>query len=273
MTTATLSAINVYPVKSCAGIALTQAELRDTGLAHDREWMIVDDNGRFISQREVSRLALIKPQLFNGTLRLDAPGMPCLEVVPAQRTATDVTVWQDQCAAWDEGGEAAEWLSQYLARSVRLVRFDTNKMRLSNRAWTGDVEAATYFADGFAVLVISEASLADLNGRLSVPLPMNRFRPNLVLTGIAAYDEDRVHELRADTLRLRVVKPCTRCKITTIDQTTGEVTGEEPLQTLKTFRFSRELRGVLFGQNVIVVAGAGQVVHVGQPFEVSWKAS
>ena len=112
MPTATLSAINVYPVKSCAGIALTQAELRDTGLAHDREWMIVDDNGRFISQREVSRLALIKPQLFNGTLRLDAPGMPCLEVVPAQRTATDVTVWQDQCAAWDEGGEAAEWLSQ-----------------------------------------------------------------------------------------------------------------------------------------------------------------
>jgi uncharacterized protein YcbX len=272
MATAAISALNIYPVKSCAGITLSQAELTPTGLAHDRQWMIVDDNGRFVSQREIARLALIKPQLMNGGVRLDAPGMPSLIVSNARGSGVDVTVWQDRCAALDEGAEAANWLSQFLAKNVRLVRFDDRKPRLSNREWTGDVEAITRFADGFSVLVIAEASLADLNERLPAPIPMNRFRPNVVLSGLAAYDEDRVHELASQSFRLRIVKPCTRCKITTIDQASGEVTGEEPLQTLKTFRFSRELRGVLFGQNAIVIAGAGGVLNVGQTLEVSWKS-
>jgi uncharacterized protein YcbX len=273
MTSATLSAINIYPVKSCAGIALSQAEVLQTGLAHDRDWMIVDANGRFISQREVSRLALVKPRLMANALLFDAPGMPPLSVVSAYGSNVEVTVWQDRCAAWDEGNEAADWLSQYLAKPVRLVRFDDSQQRLSNQAWTGAMQAPTHFSDGFAVLVISEASLADLNARLAAPIPMNRFRPNLVLTGLAAYDEDRAHELWSDAVRLRVVKPCTRCTITTVDQLTGEVTGVEPLHTLKTFRFSRELRGVMFGQNAIVIAGAGHTLQVGQTFDLSWKDS
>ena len=184
-----------------------------------------------------------------------------------------VTIWHDRCAALDCGVEAAAWLTEFLERSVRLVQFDRVGQRMSNPQWTGDIQAPTQFADAFPVLAIAEASLDDLNSRLAKPLPMNRFRPNVVLGGLQPYDEDRIHELVNGAVRLRAVKLCTRCKITTTDQARGTVDGEEPLLTLKTYRWSSELRGVTFGQNMIVTAGVGEQLHVGQQLEIEWRAS
>jgi hypothetical protein len=177
-----------------------------------------------------------------------------------------VTVWGDRCEAFDQGEDAAGWIGALLGREARLVRFDPAARRRSDPDWTGAVEAHTRFSDGFTLLVVSRASLGDLNSRLSAELPMERFRPNLVLDGLPAYGEDQLHEIEADGVRLRIVKPCTRCSIATTDQRTGAVAGEEPLRTLKTYRWNAQLRGVTFGQNTIVIEGAGRALGRGQVF-------
>jgi uncharacterized protein YcbX len=153
------------------------------------------------------------------------------------------------------------------------VEFDPSAPRTCSPEWTQGIHAITEFSDGYPVLVISRASLEDLNSRLPKPLLMERFRPNLVIDGVEPYAEDRIHELRSDGLTLRVVKPCTRCSITTTDQQAGVVDGDEPLRTLKSYRFDRELRGVCFGQNAIVVDGVGQSLRVGQSLDVVWKSA
>lgn len=267
-----VSGLFVYPVKSCAGIAVSQAELSITGLAADRRWMLVNQQGRFITQREQGRLALVIPSLQGEGLQIEAPGMPVLTIAGTSRSQPCVvTVWQDRCQAYDEGETAAAWFSEFLGQPARLVRFDEAQVRLSNRDWTGEVQAPNQFSDGFPVLVISTASLAELNSRLAQPLPMNRFRPNVVVDGLPAYGEDRVHELYAGKVRLRIVKPCTRCKITTTDQATGVSQGMEPLDTLRGYRLDRTLRGVTFGQNAIIVAGTGTQLRVGQQLDVVWR--
>jgi len=266
----TIAALHVYPVKSCRGVALDAATVTTAGLEHDREWMFVSPEGRFVTQRELPRLSLIGTELRGGQLHLSAPDQQRLAVpLDARGPALEVTVWRDRCRALDEGDEAADWISGFTGRALRLVRFDPSQRRTSDRAWTGPVDGYSRFSDGFALLAISLASLADLNARLPAPLPMNRFRPNLVLDGLPAYGEDSVGDLVAGGIRLRIVKPCTRCAITTTDQATGTVTGEEPLRTLKTYRWSAALRGVMFGQNLIVVAGAGGRLQVGTELHVA----
>jgi len=267
----TLAGLFVYPVKSCRGIGLDAATLTDAGLERDREWMIVTPDGRFLTQREEPRLACIATRLESDALWLCAPGAAPLEV-PFRRvgTATEVVVWRDRCRAHDEGAAAARWLEEFLGRSLRLVRFDDTHRRRSDGAWTGDTPAFARFADGFAMLAISRASLDDLNARLNKPLPMNRFRPNLVLDGLLPYGEDGLAEFGAgDDIRLRAVKPCTRCVITTTDQDTGKVDGVEPLATLKTYRWNSSLKGVELGQNVIVVEGAGRALESGMEIRVA----
>jgi uncharacterized protein YcbX len=261
----TLASLHVHPVKSCAGIALEQARVTDAGLEHDREWMIVTPDGRFVTQRERPRLALVGTRLAADALVLSAPGLEPL-AVPFDHAGApvEVTVWRDRCRAFDQGEAAARWLGAFLGGELRLVRFDPSHRRPSDAAWTGGLEALARFSDGFALLAISLASLADLNARLAVPLPMNRFRPNLVLDGLPAYGEDRLEDLVAGSVRLRRVKPCTRCIITTTDQSSGNRDGEEPLRTLKAYRWDAALKGVTFGQNLIVVAGAGEVLRAGQ---------
>jgi MOSC domain-containing protein len=269
---ATLSSLHVYPVKSCRGIDLTAAQLTSTGLADDRHWMLVRPGGRFVTQRELPRMALIATTLSERAVQLDAPGMAPLRVSRQQSgDATEVTVWGFTGRGIDCGEEAAHWCTSFLGAPLRLMRFDASRPRECNAEWTGDVRAVTEFSDGFPILVTSRASLAELNSRLPAALPMERFRPNLVLDDVAAYDEDRIYELRAGDVTLRIVKPCTRCVITTTEQSTGERDGIEPLATLKTYRFDRDLRGVLFGQNAIVVSGAGATLRAGQKFEATWK--
>ena len=259
-----LASLHLYPVKSCRGIAVTEATLTAAGLEHDREWMIVTPEGRFVTQREVPRLALIATELDRDALTLAAPGAGRLVVsLELSADVRQVTVWGDRCPAFDQGESAARWLTELLGRPLRLVRFDPSHRRLSDSTWTGGVEAPNRFSDGYPLLAISRASLDDLNARLPVPLPMDRFRPNLVLEGLPPYGEDAIGDLVAGDVRLRRVKPCTRCAITTTNQATAEVEGDEPLRTLKSYRWDKALRGVTFGQNLIVVAGAGAHLHAG----------
>ncbi len=272
MSRATLTGLAVYPVKSCRGIALDSATIEATGLAGDRHWMAVRPNGRFVTQRELPRLARILTQLDSASLTLAAPGRAPL-VVPrdAAGAARDVTVWKFDGRGIDCGDVPAAWLTELLDTPLRLVRFDASVPRVCSPEWTPGTRAVTEFSDGFPMLVISRASLADLNARLPKALPMERFRPNLVIDGVDAYDEDRIHELRADGIAIRIVKPCARCAITTTDQQRGERDGEEPLATLKSYRFDQNLRGILFGQNAIPVAGVGSALRVGQELDIAWK--
>jgi uncharacterized protein YcbX len=273
---AAITALNIYPVKSCRGIPLAAAEVTATGLLDDRHWMLVRPNGKFVTQRELPRMALLGTRVGSDGLTLTAPGMPDLTLPRvASGSARPVTVWKFDGHGIDCGADAAAWVTKYLETELSLVAFDTRSPRECSREWTQDTPAITEFADGFPVLVISRASLDDLNSRLASKsvgaLPMERFRPNVVIEGVGAYDEDRIHELRVNGITLRMVKPCARCAITTTDQQTGKVDGVEPLRTLKEYRWDKALRGVLFGQNAIVVSGVGERLRVGESFEIAWK--
>jgi uncharacterized protein YcbX len=270
---ATIASLHIYPVKSCRGISVECAEIADTGFAHDREWLIVDEAGKFMTQREEPRLALIEVDLNADALELLTPGMSTL-YVPYGSTGKKVEVYcfKDLCAAIDEGDGPAAWLTKFLGYPSRLLRFDRTRPRLSNQEWTGGIEARNQFNDGYPWLVLSRASLDDLNERLPKPLPMNRFRPNIVLDGVAAYAEDETSEFQIGEARFRIVKPCTRCAITTTDQQSGTRDGDEPLRTLHSYRFDRNLKGVLFGQNAILLAGEGQMLRVGDEVKLTSRS-
>lgn len=261
----------MYPLKSARGIALPASDLGARGLAGDREWLIVDERRRFITQRELPQLALLAAEPHADHLLLRAPQRAPLRVPRIDGERLPVQIWRDEVMAIDAGDAAAAWLSDWLSQSCRLVRFDTQRYRLSNAQWAGTVAAENAFSDGFPVLVIGEASLADLNRRMERPLPMERFRPNIVLAGLEPYAEDRIHELRIGAARLRVVKPCTRCVITTTDQNTGQRDGEEPLRTLRGYRYDAQLHGVAFGQNAIIIEGIGVTLRAGDAVDISWR--
>ncbi len=261
----TVAGIHVYPVKSCRGLALSEARLTPRGLAHDREWMVIRPDGVFVSQRQLPQMAWVETELTGTHLVLRSPGQPALEIPMAERhrSSREVQIWADRCPALDEGDAAAAWLTENLSTPLRLVRFLRGHRRLSNREWTRELEAGNAFSDGFPLTVLSEESLADLNRRIGGPaLPMDRFRPNLVLRGGDAYVEDRTRRLTGDGIEIRLVKPCTRCRITTTDQATAEV-GIEPLRTLATYRRDHSLDGVVFAQNAVIRSGVGQWVKVG----------
>ena len=269
-----ITELNIYPVKSCRGISLQSVSIDQAGFEHDREWMVVRPDGRFVTQRDIPHLALIVPSLQPPFLVLTAPEGGELRIPLRHEGATVITeIWGRACRGFDAGDAAADWLSQFVQVPVRLVRFDPSVRRLSDLEWTQGAEAQNRFSDGYPILLISEGSLVDLNTRLPSPLPMNRFRPNLVLSGMRPYEEDEVHELNGGDLRLRAVKPCTRCKITTTDQATGEFTGPEPLRTLMSYRASRKPQGVLFGQNLIIVSGVGSRLHIGMRLQATYKSN
>lgn len=273
----TVGGLWVYPIKSCKGIELQTATLTPEGLAWDRHWMLVDDEGRFLTQRQFPRMALIATTLGEQALHVSAPGMSDIEIGLAHQGASvSATVWRDRCAAIDAGDAAADWFSEALATHCRLVAFDPRSRRASDPLYAGDSGASTRFSDGFALLVIGEASLGALNERLiakgAQAVPMARFRPNLALRGIDAFDEDHVRELRGDKgLVLRLVKPCARCQITTVDPAAGRFDeAGEPLATLNGFRAHREF-GTIFGQNAIVLGGAGSRLAIGDALQIDWN--
>lgn len=276
---ATIARLFVYPIKSCAGVELPEALLTETGLEFDRAWMVVDAEGEFVSQRELPRMALIRPQMKHSEMVLRAPGMLALHIAfDRVEQPVRVRVWNDEVAAYDMGDIAAQWFSDFLSQpgrpqNLRLVRFDPEHKRLSSLRWTGGIEAQNQFADGYPLLVASEGSLAELNARLAAQghaaVGIERFRPNIVLAGLEAYDEDRVELLHVRTgegeARLQPVKPCTRCPIPDIDPATAE-SSPEVGDTLRTYRADPRVDGAItFGMNAIVLEGVEHMLRRGQP--------
>jgi len=263
-----VSQLVIYPIKSCRGIEVDLATVGTTGFEFDRRWMLIGEDGRFLSQREHHLLALVRVQIDENRLRLEAPGLSPLEVglEGAVGPACRVQVWDDECAAVAEGEDAARWFSKHLGYSARLVRMASDNARPlgSSTAQPGDHVS---FADGFPFLLLSAASLDGLNRRLSLPVPMDRFRPNIVIEGCEPHAEDVWSRVRIGEVEFRFVKPCARCVVTTVDQATGE-RKREPLRTLSTYR---TVDGqVLFGQN-LVHEGRG-VVRIGDPVDVLDRA-
>jgi hypothetical protein len=249
---ARLSAINVYPIKSCAGHALSEAPVELRGLRYDRELMVVDAEGNVtLTQREFPPMALVTPYRDGERLSLEAPGMKALTLdLHQDGPEVTATLWKDQVASIDQGNEVAAWFSRYLGLSCRLVGMASVTARLVNRAYAVRETDVVSYADGFPLLVISEESLADLNSRLAEPLLMNRFRPNLVLSGSGVpFAEDYLRRFTLGPITFAAVKPCARCVMTTVDQKAAAFAGQEPLRTLATFRKGNH--GVLFGQNLI----------------------
>jgi uncharacterized protein YcbX len=288
---ADIARLFVYPVKSCAGIEVREAVLTETGLDLDRAWMLVDEAGEFVTQREQPRLALVTPQLRRSELVLRAPGMLALHLaLDAVEQPARVRVWDDEVAAYDMGDIAAQWFTDFLSLSAqglptaqalkfRLVRFDPQHKRLSSMQWTGGVEALNQFSDGFPLLVLGQASLDELNTRLQAAghaaVGVERFRPNIVLSGLPAHDEDWLGEMHIDTdagpVVLKPVKPCPRCPIPNIDPATAQ-SNPAVGDALQVYRQDARLHGaVTFGMNAIVLAGVDKVLRVGQTVGADYR--
>lgn len=287
-----IAALNVYPVKSCAGVALDDALLIETGFELDRAWMVVDAGGRFVTQRDLPRMALIRPTLKASEVVLRAPGMLALHLaIDGVEQACRVTVWDDEVAAYDMGALAAQWFSDFLGPPaqaegvsgidfpLRLVRFDPAQRRLSNRRWTGEIEAENAFADAFPILVASQAGLDEVNRRLvqagHEPVTMARFRPNLVIDGIEEHGEDHLDEIVFDTaegpVRLKLVKPCARCPIPDVDPATGE-RGHAVGDALRSYRADARMDGAItFGMNAVIVEGIDRVLRVGMSGDAGYR--
>ncbi|CAN5356422.1 MOSC domain-containing protein [soil metagenome] len=249
-----LQDIFIYPVKSLGGIALNESFAENRGLQFDRRWMLIDKNNNFLTQRKLSEMALIEVSISNDVLEINhkTRKLPTLKVpLTISNSATQkVTVWSDQVSApVMEDNDIQEWFFEALHEKVRMVFMDDKASRPVDPEYAINGELVS-FADGFPFLVTNQASLDDLNNRLEMPVPMQRFRPNLVIAGAQPFEEDNWNEIQIGAALFKVVKPCGRCVVTTIDQKTAEK-GTEPLKTLSTFRkFGSK---IIFGQNMVLI--------------------
>ncbi|SFD22425.1 hypothetical protein SAMN05518672_1011127 [Chitinophaga sp. CF118] len=254
----TVSELYIYPVKSLGGIALPAASLTDRGFEYDRRWMLIDENNRFLSQREVPAMACLEVSLHkDGLLIINISKSDFFYRIPFQPFHTEtirVTVWNDSCIAQCVSAEADAWFSEQLDISCRLVYMPDSSLRQVDEFYAHNKEI-TSFSDGYPLLIIGQASLDDLNSRLSSPLLMDRFRPNIVFTGGIPFQEDDMKQFSIGDIQFFGVKPCARCTITTIDQQSG-IKGKEPLKTLSTYRAKNNK--IYFGQNLLF-QGAGTI--------------
>jgi uncharacterized protein YcbX len=288
-----LSELNIYPIKSCRGISLAEAVVEERGLQFDRRWMLVDENNRFLTQREYPRMATIRASVDNGQLTVNN-GRNSIEIDPAktQSRKERVTVWNSEVEATVYESEVNEFFSDILGASVRLAHMTDEDRRAVNPRFDRGHDIVS-FADGYPLMALGEATAGDLNRRLAEnnnhdgagetpafqSLPMNRFRPNFVISGSEAYAEDDWLRIRVGEVAFRSTKPCERCVITTVDQARGEFDGKDPLKTLATYRLAKDVmpdriealgvspNGVLFGQNLIAET-AGAMIKVGDEVEV-----
>lgn len=278
-----IAALMIYPVKSLAGIAVPQARLMETGLEWDRHWMVVGASGLFLTQRECPAMALVQPRLTAEALELHCAGATTLQVpLASPGVVRTVQVWDDRVDAIDMGDDAAHWLERALGQpAVRLVRFAPGIQRPCSTRWTEGAISHTQFADGYPVLVTTESAMVPLNARLAAAglasAEMLRFRPNLVLGGPEAHDEDhmQVLEIAPEQAggvgpRLALVKPCARCPIPNIDPATAR-SHPGVGDALMAYRQDARLNGAItFGMNAVVRSGAGAVLRVGQRFVASY---
>lgn len=281
----TLSQLRIYPIKSCAGIRVSKVALSAYGLESDRRWMLIDQDGRFLSQRTHPRMALICVAISDEHVTVSAVGMdPLIFFADSSRGAQPFTVgiWRDSVRVYDCGDFPGRWFSEFLNCKCRLVVFDDTYRRDVDAGWTQGTAASTTLTDGFPLLVIGENSLNDLNERLrqkGAPLAdIRQFRPNVVLRGLEPYEEDYLDTLTMLTNEKEVIiqlaKPCTRCAITTVNQDLGERYAgweNEPLETLCTYRSNAKVSGAIsFGQNAVILRGDSAVIHEGMEVEVSY---
>lgn len=265
----------IYPVKGLKGIAKDRAVLTPTGFEYDRHWMVVMPNGRMVTQRQIPEMALLTPSIVDGRLIIKAADGDLIDIplreVPEQRV--DVSVWNDNFEALDEGQRISDWLTRVLQfkHPLRLVRMAKDVIRPQSEPALLGPETSTQFADAAPFLVTNESSLDDLNNQLVLkgasPVPMNRFRPNIVISGLEAYSEYQTKQLSEsnDRYRLQLCFPCERCIVTTTNQETAEVdrAGQQPLATLREMNTAPGHEGAYFGQNAKLVQGAGETVSIG----------
>lgn len=248
MTEISVSHLSIYPVKSCREVTQSTAQVEAFGLKNDRRWMVVDEYGVMLTQRKIAKMCLIQPEVIENGLVLKTSAMDSLHVeLPSTNTKICVKVWADQCQAFDAGNEAAKWLSHVLSTKCRLVYFPDDEVRQVDLTYANAGDK-TAFSDGFPLLLISQASLDDLNQRLTTPITMSRFRPNIVVNGCAPYAEDSWKQIRIGGITYRIVKPCSRCVIPSINIETAEKEAE-PTKTLVAYR--KQDNKIYFGQNVI----------------------
>lgn len=275
-----LSEINIYPIKSLKGITLTEAKVEKRGLKYDRRWMLIDDKDVFFTQREFPKMATIAIELTENGLQISADGFENL-FIPYQPTTNEkrkVRVWQSICDALVAENEINQWFSDVLRTNCQLVYMPDESKREINPLFNQNNDIVS-FADGYPFLIIGENSLVDLNSRLENEIPMNRFRPNFVVQGSAAFAEDNWKKIHIGNTIFRTTKPCERCVITTVDQYRGFFTGKEPLKTLANYRLSQDVfpsnfesfgltkNAVLFGQNLIA-ENFGETIKVGDEIKI-----
>jgi len=270
-----VSAINIYPIKSLKGIGVDSSVVEERGLRHDRRWLLTDGYGVFLTQRQFPRMALIEVGVGDDGLYVTADGFGTMELAfsPDTGNRQQITIWQSFCDGDVYSATVNEWFSDVLATGCQLVHMPDDSRRSVNSRFDSGNDVVS-FADGYPLMTISDASLSDLNSRLDAPLPMNRFRPNLVVSGTDAYAEDDWASIRVGDALFRTTKPCERCVITTVDQSTGEFAGKEPLKTLASYRLAKMVMperlaplginetAVLFGQNLISES-PGTIITIG----------
>jgi uncharacterized protein YcbX len=265
-----ISQINVYPIKSLSGVNLRTSVAENRGLQFDRRWMLTDEQNQFLTQRDFPKMATISIKIINDGLRVSA-GAETLKISPEPKTdnVATVKIWSSRCRARIYENEVNQWFSDVLETNCRLVLMPEGTRRRVNYFYAVRRDDVVSFADGYPFLLTGENSLADLNSRLDAPVPMNRFRPNLVVSGSGAFAEDEWKKIKIGACVFHVVKQCARCVITTIDQGRGVKTGAEPLKTLATYRIPKRSvkKKILFGQ-YLIAENAGAVLNVGDKIEV-----
>lgn len=261
----TLSNLTYYPIKGCRGFDLQSSNVERMGLEHDRRMMVVTPEGEFLTQRQHPKFALVTPTLKSDTVTLSAPNFDSIQFGIQKSGATyPVNIWKSTgVQAVDQGEEAAQWFSDWLGTSVRLVHIADGYKRIVSQEYAVNADDHTGFADGFPILIISESSLHDLNSKLDSALPMNRFRPNIVVKDCEPFAEDTWQRIRIGDMEMALVKPCARCEVTTTDQITLE-RKKEPLKTLGGYR--KHKLGAIFGMNVIPLSEGR--LEVGMNIEV-----
>lgn len=266
-----LSEINVYPIKSLKGISLDEARIERRGLEFDRRWMLIDADNKFLTQREFPQMATIEVSIGENGLNVSQKKGSRLEIPfrPQTNETARVKIWSSRCTAFIYDDSINEWFADVLQTKCRLALMPLETERRVNYFYAVQKDDHVSFADGYPFLLIGENSLADLNSRLENKVPMNRFRPNLVVKDTEPFAEDGWKKISIGAAIFHVVKPCARCVLTTIDQTSGEKFGPEPLKTLAGFRIPKRSlkKKILFGQNLIA-ATEGEILRVGDAVKI-----
>jgi uncharacterized protein YcbX len=265
-----LSEINIYPIKSLGGISLKTSVVENRGLRFDRRWLLIDEKNNFLTQRNFPKMATVNVEVSENSLRVSANGNETnVSFEPDTNETANVKIWSSRCRAKVYEKETNDWFSDVLQTDCRLVVMPEETRRKVNYFYAVHKDDTVSFADAYPFLLIGESSLEDLNSKLENPVPMNRFRPNFVVSGTDAFAEDNWTQIKIGNVIFHVVKPCARCVVTTIDQVSGEKQSVEPLKTLASYRIPKRSikKKILFGQSLIA-ENAGDVVKIGDKVEV-----